>query len=435
MLNVTREHTKLDNGITVVSETAEHFNRAAVAVSVMAGGLHDPADKAGLAHVLEHVVFRGTQTRSATDIQDIIDDLGGYVNGHTHFDRTTYDATVIRDDIGKAIALFADMITAPLLAAEDLETEKTIVDDESCRGCHNCSMSEAFYSAAFPEQSLVVPIIGYEETLASVTAQDLAAFHQRFYVASNITVSVCGDMPHAELVALVKEAFAELAPGQPSEWPKFVYAGEDMQIASSDEDSSVWIGFDATDMDLEQKRSLWMFSFILGGHPQSLLMEELREKRGLVYHVSAGIETVGRRDIFKIFLQGPSKKIKEITSVAIETLSATAANISDDEMSKAKRRIHLGSFMNQDDLESRVDDMITDISEVGCTTDPGTRYETYMNRKADALQDVAQAMLATRPTIVINAPLRQAPKAKDMRALIAGGVSKGFSFAKLLKVG
>ncbi len=429
MFDITRHSTVLDNGITVLSEHAPHFNRSAIAVNVLAGGVHEREEQAGLAHLLEHLIFRGSQTRPGPVLQDEIEDLGGTVNGRTLLDQTSYYGTVLNADLGKAMHLFADIVRNPKLDAENIDLEKQIIEDENCRGCFNCSMNEAFFEAAYPDQCLSRPVIGYQDSLKNITRDDLQAFHQEFYVGSNITVAVCGDMPHSDVVDLVRSAFKDVPTGNASEWPKLSYSGGDMHMGTSSDTSSVWLGFDVTHFSTAQKRAIWMFTNIVGGHGQSLLMQELREKRGLVYDVSCEVETYARRDVLRLYLQGPSPKIAEICDVTIDTLRNTAENLSNEEHAKAIRRHHLNSLMSCDALEGRVFDMITDISEFGEVTVPNERYKAYQSMSRADIQNAAKTMLDMTPSIVMSAPVRVAPKMASLHARLAkkggGGLLSG----------
>lgn len=410
MIDITRNCTVLDNGITVLSEHAPYFNRTALGINLMAGSVHENAEQAGIAHLVEHLLFRGTRSRSGAEIQDAIEDMGGGINGRTQVDQTMYTATVVNEDVGKAMHLFANMMMDPLMDPEDIALEKQIIEDENCRGCFNCSMNEAFFETAFPDQSLGRPVIGYEDTIKAITREQLVAFHRDFYVGRNMTVAVCGDMTHDQVVDLVTSAFADLPAGEASTLPQMAYAGGDMHMGTGSDDSSVWLGFDITDFSLDEKRAIWMFSDMMAGHGQSRLMTELREKRGLVYGVSSVMETYARRDILRLYLNGPSPKIAEICEITCDTLRAAADAIEENEHQKALRRNHLNSTMAQDELEGRVFDMLTDISESDHVTDPAERYSAYQTMSRHDIQTAAQKMLAARPVIVMSAPVRFAPK-------------------------
>ena len=434
MYDVTRHSTILSNGITVLSEHAPHFNRTALGVSVLVGSVHEPAEKAGIAHLLEHLLFRGTSTQSGAEIQDRIEVLGGNINGRTQLDQTNYYSTVLNEDVKEVMQLFADLVRHPKLDDQDIDLEKRIIEDENCRGCFNCSMNEALFEAAYPESPLSRPVIGYKDTVEAISRDDLAAFHAKYYVGRNLTIAVCGDIAHDEVVALVEDALGDLPAGDASTWPDLTYVGGDMHMGTSSEDSSVWMSFDVTDFSDAQKRAVWMFTHILGGHGQSLLMEELREKRGLVYGVSCEMETYARRDIVRVYLQGPSPKIAEICEVTVDTMRQAADALGKDEHGKAIRRHHLNALMGLDELEGRAYDMLTDISELGRITDPAERYKAYQTMTLDDVRSAGQAMLALTPSIVMSAPLRHAPKTDALRQRLKGK-SKGLLGGLLKRTG
>ncbi|MEP1490546.1 pitrilysin family protein [Parasphingorhabdus sp.] len=415
MIDTVRHSTTLENGITVLSEEALYAHRTAVAVSVMAGGIHEPTEKAGLAHLLEHVLFRGTATRPGPSLREAIEDLGGFINGQTFQDRTTYTGTVILENLTDTVALLADMVMNPTLDDDDIELEKQIVEDENCRGCFGCSMNESFFEAAYPDQRMSQPVIGYEDTVKALTREDLAAFHETYYTGGNITVAVCGNVSHDKVVEMVREAFAGVPEGKKSVWPALEYDGGDLQMTTSSSESDVWIGFDFTDLSNDEKRCIAMFADILGGHAQSRLMQELREKRGLVYNVSAEIDIYARRDVLRIFLQGPSAKFGEICDLAAEVILDSATNLSEAELTKAMRRHHIGEIMSLDGLEGRVEDMVTDVSDLGWITDPAERYQGYLALTVKQITTAATKMLSKQPTIIMSAPVRNAPKLGKLR--------------------
>lgn len=425
MTHTIRHSTNLENGITVISEEALHAHRTAIGVSVMAGGIHEPADKAGLAHLLEHVLFRGTTTQPGPELRTAIEDLGGYINGQTLQDRTTYTGTVILENLPDTVALLADMVMNPTLLDDDIELEKQIVEDENCRGCFGCTMNESFFEAAYPDQQMSQPVIGYEDTVKALTRADLVAFHSAYYTGRNITVAVCGNIAHDEVVAMVREAFSGIPEGTDSVWPALNYQSGDMQLGTRSEESNLWMGYDFTNLTNDEKRAVYMFSDILGGHGQSRLMQELREKRGLVYNVSTEVDTYVRRDVLRIYLQGPSAKFGEICDLATEVVKDVAAHLSEAEMRKALRRHHINVTMSLDALEGRVEDMITDVSDIGRISNPVERHQGFMALTAKDVTDAAVKLLSQPPTIIMSAPVRNAPKIAKLREKLSPNYKAG----------
>ncbi len=422
MQHPERQSTTLPNGITVISESAPQFLSASIAVCVLAGAIHEPDGKAGLAHVLEHLVFRGTRERSGEALQAAFAELGGQLNGRTLLDHTVYTATVLREDVSAALGLFAEMLTEPAFDPDDLELEKHIVEEENCRGCYNCTLNEAFWGTAFPDQNLHEPVIGYEDTVKALGREDMQAFHRQFYVGRNMVISVCGDLRHEDVVDAVSAAFGRVPEGEAAGLPEYRYHPGELLWGSNAQDATLWIGFDVTNLPETMKRNLFMFCDILGGHAMSLLMQELREKRGLVYGVWSSIETVARHDIFRLYIRGQAQRIGEIANIAIDTMKAAAFRLSDGEVSAAKRRYHVGHGMQHDINVSRVEDMATDIVETGKVTNVAERYGHYQKVTRAELEAAAQAMLALQPSLILQAPMRGAPKFADIRTRLASTV-------------
>lgn len=393
---------------------------ASLAVCVLAGAIHEPEGKAGLAHVLEHLIFRGSTQTSGEAIQEAFAALGGQLNGRTALDHTAYTATVLKEDVAPALHLFAEMLTKPAFADEDLELEKQIVEEENCRGCYNCTMSEAFWGTAFPDQNLHEPVIGYEDTVKGLTRQDLLDFHGKVYVGSNLVVSVCGDLSHETVVAAVEQAFSEMPQGEAAGYPNYTFSPGELLLGNSTQDATLWIGYDVTGFDEDRLRDLFMFCDILGGHGMSLLMQELREKRGLVYGVWTQMETVARRTLFKVYIHGQAQRIGEIVNLTIDTLKNAAFDLSEKEITAARRRYRVTFGMGHDIHPARVEDMMSDIVEVGKATNVSERAAHYQNASKENVEAAAQAMLDLEPALILQAPMRGAPKFADIRA----GLSK-----------
>jgi len=152
------------------------------ALAVRVGSVHETEDQSGIAHALEHLVFRGSVSRSGEDLQKAFAQSGGYLNAQTDEDSTVFQGITLAADLSDAVALMSEIIREPRLDADDLELEKQIIQQESCRGCFGCTMRDNMFDQAFPDQPLRHPIIGYEDTVAELSRDDLVAFHHQAYV-------------------------------------------------------------------------------------------------------------------------------------------------------------------------------------------------------------------------------------------------------------
>ena len=419
-MQVNRHHTTMVNGIEVVSDTAPHFQSVAIAVSFRIGSVHEPEEKSGASHLLEHVVFRGSETRSGDDFQNAFAEFGGYVNATTDEDSTTFHALALRDDFDDAMMLLAELVSKPLIDAEDVELEKQIVEQENCRGCHNCAMRDAFYDQAFPGQSLRNPIIGYEDTVEALTVEDLRAYHQSAYVGRNLTVAVCGNIEHDAVVRRVGEAFRDLPAGTAAGYPKLSYRPGELQMGDTSDRSAIRIGFPFTDFSLAESRALTIYSDILGGHAQSRLMQELREKRGLVYGAWTHDYDVAGQSLMFVELQGEARKMGEITDIAIDTMREIATDLDEEELARSKKRASAQFRMGMDYISQRCTDLYERIAYRGELGDWNERVEAYVNMSRAEVEAAGQKLLAVDPTIIASGSVRSMPKFDRLRARLRG---------------
>lgn len=419
-INRTIQSTILENGVTVVTDHAPHFQSVAIALAVQVGSAHECEEQSGIAHALEHLVFRGSRSRSGDELQKAFALSGGYLNAQTDEDSTIYQGITLAADLGDAVELLAEMIREPRLNADDLELEKGIIQQESCRGCFGCSMRDNMFDQAYPDQPLRHPVIGFEDTVSELTRDDLIAFHHHSYVGQNITLAVSGDVDHDALVEIARKSLGVIRAGEPIAQPKLSYSPGEMHLGNSSEQGAIRFIFPMTSFDQPMRRAARLFYDILGGHGQSRLMSELREKRGLVYNTWADGCRVAGQELIIVEAVGEARKMPQISQVMIDTICALARTPDRHEFELAKTRIHAGFHMNLDNLTGRVTDLIEDIHQLGTLSDYAERYAGYQAITLEDMQAAGAALLSTSPTIISAGPARGKPKFSELRARLRG---------------
>ncbi len=412
--------TKLANGVTVVTDHAPHFRSVAIALAVNVGSVHETEAQAGIAHTLEHLVFRGSAGRSGEDMQKSFALSGGYLNAQTDEDSTIYQGITLAADLDHAVTLMAEMIREPRLDAGDLELEKQIIQQEACRGCFHCSMRDTMFDQAFPDQPLRHPVIGYEDTVDGLSRDDLLAFHHQTYVGANITLAVSGDVDHDRLVSLAERCLGTIRAGTPITTPKLSYTPGEMHLGNSSEQGAIRLVFPLTGFDIQTRRAATLFYDILGGHGHSRLMGALRERRGLVYNVWADSCRVAGEEMMMLEAIGAARNMPQIARVMIETIRDLAHAPTAEEFELAKRRMHAGFHMNLDQLTGRVSDMVEDIHQLGAISDYAARYEGYKAVSLDDMRATGARLLTLAPTIISSGPARGKPKFSDLREALSG---------------
>ncbi len=279
--------TVLDNGIRVISEHIPHLHSASIGVWVSTGSRHERESERGISHFIEHMLFKGTDRRSARDIAREIDSVGGVLNAFTSREHTCYYAKVLSTFLPKAVDLLADILLNSLFADEDVEKERQVILQEigMIEDTPDDLIHDLFTRNFWSGHPLGKPIIGTAESVGSFTGAMAQAYRQRRYLPGDIIISAAGLVDHDELVKLLAP-FALLAPGKPED------AG-DIPVATA--------GIEKYERELEQvhlclgtrgishthadRHAGYLMNTLLGSGMSSRLFQEIRERRGLVYSV------------------------------------------------------------------------------------------------------------------------------------------------------
>lgn len=412
--------TRLPNGITVVTDQALHFQAAAISMKFAVGSAHEPEELSGISHLLEHLIFRGSDQLNGSVFQQAIGAAGANINGQTNEDTTTYTASMLNEDLGPTLKVFADVLCNPKLDEEDIKLEKQIIEQENCRGCASCTMRDSLYAVAYPNQPLRHPVVGYEDTIESITRDDLLAYHAQHYVTGNLIVSVVSGAEHEDVVAHVKDAFANLPNGPRSAMPIFEFTPGEIGISSGGDRAAIQIHYDLSGLTEDQCRCLYYYSEILGGHGFSKLMEELREKRGLVYSAWTFEDEIGANRFMNVSAWCDSRKITEVTDLIGKCMYDLAHNLTEQDLNEAKRRCRTSILQLLDNLTLRADMNAADELYGVTVRDPFKRIETYLDISLEDLRNVSQELLKLEPAIFLGGSQRSMPSFDRVRAALKG---------------
>ncbi len=292
---------ELPNGFRIVFDPMEGTGVVSFGIWVGAGSVHEENAQAGIAHMLEHMLFKGSKNFPAGEAERIIESLGGRMNGATSFEYTYYYISIASEHFEAAFRVLADMLKNPLFCPGEFSSERMVVlreidqreDDPVQRS------ARMFYQAAYPGHYYGRPIIGFRETLESMTIQDLRKFHEKNYVPSAMVLSAAGDIRKEDVLSLAAEHFGDMAPGRkpspvpPGAPPKDAKALERADIRSA----YLWLGNPGPPISIEsidEAAALSLGMDILGRGRSSRLHQALREDKNIVNSVSAGFSLLPR---------------------------------------------------------------------------------------------------------------------------------------------
>ena len=281
--------TRLDNGVEVVTEAMAGVRSVAAGVWVRQGAALDPAGMGGASHLLEHVVFRGTERRSRRDIALALDSLGGSLNAYTAREHTGFEARVLGRNLPDALDVLADLVTHPLIREEDVDHEKEVVCEEiaAVEDTPDDLVFEMHGDGLWGGHPYGRPILGTRETVAEMSRADLAGLHCRTYTGANLVVAAAGAVEHEEFAELADRWFGDMEPGEevPAVDPLPRPARGTATVARGSAQVHIVLGHPTPGQFHPDRYSLILLSAALGGGMSSRLFQRIREELALAYSV------------------------------------------------------------------------------------------------------------------------------------------------------
>lgn len=365
---MTTVESRLPNGLRVVSHEMPHLGTVALGVWVASGARHEAETEHGISHLLEHMAFKGTKRRSARDIAEEIEQVGGDLNAATSLDTTCYYARVLKDDVGVALDILADIIQNPLYSADELEREREVILQEiaSTKDSPDDTVYDLFQDAAFPGQALGRPILGTPESVTGFSAGDLRAFLGSRYRAGSMVLSAAGNISHDALLKRAEELFGGLPAGETPAAVHAKYVGGQRVSSRVFEQAHVVLGHRGLSYRDPSFYAAQVFSGLLGGGMSSRLFQEVREKRGLCYSIYSSAWGLGDTGLLSVHASTGPETLQELIDVVRQELSRSVSEKPDErEIQRAKAQLKTGLLMSLESSVSRAEQMARQLLAFG----------------------------------------------------------------------
>jgi len=340
--------TILDNGLKVASRTMGGVETVAVGLYAEAGSRHEPARVNGIAHLFEHMVFKGAGGRSAREISEAIEDVGGDLNACTERDLTSFTASLLADHLPLGIEILSDMILRPHFAAEDLIREKEVVLQElaEARDTPNDIIFDDLWAAAYPDQPMGRSILGDEASIGAIGEADLQAWRTGLYCAGGLTLVAAGKVEHDVLVALAEARFAGLPEGiavtpEPARFGGGVRVGR--RKADQAHLTAAYAAPGIHDPDYYAAR---LFSDIVGAGASSRLFQAVREDRGLAYSVWSTLQPYTETGLFYLYAATARREAAAASALIDEVVAGAAGDATQRELDRARAQAKAGLLMS-----------------------------------------------------------------------------------------
>ena len=361
------ELTRLANGLTVAIDPMPGAQSAAIGLHAFVGSRSEADGKGGLAHLVEHLVFKGTRSRDARAIAEAIEDVGGSLNAWTSRDQTMFHARTLAADVGLGLELIADLVRAPRLDEVELEREKLVILSElgECLDAPDDLIHDRLFEAAFGDQPLARPVLGAETSIRDLTRADCAGWLAEQYRPERLVVSAAGKVDPGHVLLLAEALFGDLAPGSPPAIAPASFLGGIRSDRRSTEQTHLalaWPGLPACD---PQAPALSLFAQAVGGGMSSRLFQELREERGLAYSIYAWTQGFADTGLFAVNLSADKARATEALNLARDLVERAADELSDAELARARAQVEAAILMALETPQGRADAMARSIEIFG----------------------------------------------------------------------
>ena len=383
----------LPNGLRIVTENITYVQSVALGIWVGVGARDEEMPQRGISHVIEHMLFKGTPSRTAQQIADEIDSIGGDINAFTSKENTCYHVRVLSEHVPLAIDILADMFLNSLFDAEEMGRELNVIleeikqrDDEPDDLVH-----DLFTETLWPGHALGRPVIGTPETVAALTPETLREYMNRRYTPDTIVVAAAGNLNHDEIVEMVRARFGHLT-GRRDDWrmadtqPAPVAATA--YVEKPIEQVNLVLGTHGYSQLADEKYSLSILDNVLGGSMSSRLFQEIREKRGLAYSVGSYSQLFREGGYFAVYAGTGAETAEQVLElVRAEFDNILRHNITQKELDRSKNQFRGSIVMGQESMNSRM----MRIGRNELTYDRVIPFEEVMEKvQAVTLDDVAQ---------------------------------------------
>jgi predicted Zn-dependent peptidase len=353
---MTVDLTRLSSGLSVVTDRMPHLESASLGVWVGSGSRNEKSDEHGISHLLEHMAFKGTKRRTARQIAEEIEAVGGDLNAATSVESTAYYARVLKADVPLALDVLADILSEPTFDPEELRREQNVIVQEigATEDTPDDLVFDRLQETAFPKQAVGRSILGTPETVRSFNPARLRGYLNRHYRAPNMIVAAAGAVEHAAIVADVEKRFASFA-GAAAPAPEPAQFRGGTRVETRDlEQVHIALALQGVPVRDEQLYSLQVFTNVLGGGMSSRLFQEVRERRGLCYSINAFHMPYSDTGLFALYAGTDEADARELMQVVIDETAKATETLNESEVARAKAQLKAGLLMALESSEARV---------------------------------------------------------------------------------
>ena len=404
--------TRLPSGLTVVTERMDRVETVSFGAYVATGSRHEQETENGVSHFLEHMAFKGTERRSAAQIAEEIEAVGGHINAYTAREQTAYYVKVLKEDTALAGDIIGDILTHSTFEPEELERERGVILQEigQANDTPDDIIFDHFQEHAYPAQPIGRPVLGSEEGIRSMPRTTLTSYMRRNYAASNVVVAAAGNLQHAQILDLVNAHFTDLPSDPPPAMLPATYRGGEFREARELDQVHIVLGFPSVGYGDRDYYPTLLLSTLLGGGMSSRLFQEVREKRGLVYSIYSFSAPFLDGGLFGIYAGTGESEAEELMPITLAELRKVQTEVTEAELARARAQVKASLLMSLESTGSRCEQLARQLQVFNRVV---PTEETVAKLNAVTTDDVCRA--ATRlfrgaPTLAAMGPAERVPR-------------------------
>jgi predicted Zn-dependent peptidase len=411
------EVTRLPSGLTVATDSMPTAT-VSLGAWIGAGTRHEAAELNGIAHLLEHMAFKGTQRRSAQDIAEEIEAVGGHLNAYTSRENTAFYAKVLAEDAPLALDIVSDILQHPTFLEEELERERAVVLQEIGQAYDTPDdiVFDYFQETAYPGQALGRPVLGESHTVGGLGRTALWDYLHGHYGPQQMVVAAAGQIEHDRFVEMAAAAFAHEDFSSNGATDTADYRGGDRREKRDLEQVHLLLGFDGVGYLDDDYYALSALSTLFGGGMSSRLFQEVREKRGLVYSVYSFHSAFLDGGLFGIYAGTGTQEIRELVPVVCDELSKLTKGVSEEELERARAQLRASLLMSRESSSARAEQIAQQLLIYGRPVPVEEVLGKIAAVTAADIQRVALRLLKSAPTVTAIGPLAHLESAERIAA-------------------
>lgn len=394
---------KLANGLTVITDYVPTVESVLVGLMSAVGSVNETESINGISHFLEHMAFKGTKTRTYTQIAEMIEDIGGDINAYTSKDHTFYYTKVLKEYLENGIDILSDIIQNSVFDEVETSKEKNVILQELYNSLDTPDdiIYDYFAETAYPNQSLGRPILGTEETIKSITPDKLRNYISENYCADKLFLIVSGNFDHSKVIELAKKYFTNLIPAGNCSIPHSKYNGGYFKKQKDLEQIHLMIGFESS--PISNRKGVFaenVLNNVLGGGMSSRLFQEVREKQNLVYTIYSAMNNFTDTGCMYIYTSTDTEKINKVVDVTSKEILKVCENgITEKELNRAKISYKSSLLMGLESTSVRMRMLGRQMQHYGKIISMEENVELIESISIQDIIDTANRVFSSTPTV------------------------------------